>query len=161
MTEARRTKQPDYGGIFLDPVEIKYEEIDPPLRKLVRLVNSQPWIKTFGCCAGQAHHGENVSDEHRFFIGLFLDENTAGRDQLRLWLDEANRLNGSTGLRVELESVYKHPLGQGKVDGWGAYRVVTREIPRGRMALPAQTYLRMIRCLERAWERLQENGVIF
>jgi hypothetical protein len=51
-----------------------------------------------------------------------------------------------------MESVDKHPFGQGSVDGWYAYRITAHEI-QGRMnLLPGQTYLRMIKCLETAWQ---------
>jgi hypothetical protein len=116
------------------------------------LVNSPSWIRTYGCCAGPAHHGEDAGHEHQFFIGLFVDEASAGMTQLRLWLDEANRLNGSTGLRAEIEQVHKHPYGQGMVDGWNAYRVSAREIRQGKNPPAAQIYLRLIKCLESAWK---------
>jgi hypothetical protein len=142
----------DYSGIFLEPDSIRYQEIDPPLRNLIRFVNSQSWIRTYGCCAGPAHHGEDAGHEHEFFIGLFVDEASAAMTQVRLWLDEANRLNGPTGLRAAMVTVDKHPFGQGDVDGWHAYRITIYEVPRGKIALPPQAYLRMIRSLETAWQ---------
>jgi hypothetical protein len=147
-----RLEPPDYSGIFLEPDSIRYQEIDPPLRNLIRFVNSQSWIRTYGCCAGPAHHGEDAGHEHQFFIGLFIDQASAGMTQVRLWLDEANRLNGSTGLRAEIEKVHKHPYGHGMVDGWSAYRITIYEVPRGKIALPPPAYLRMIRSLETAWQ---------
>lgn len=143
---------PDYSGIFLEPEDLQYEEIDPPLRSLVRRINSESWVKTYGCCAGQAHHGENPDPEHQFFMGFFIKHERGGANRLRSWLEEANRLNGPTGLRVEVESVDKHPFGQGSVNGWYAYRLTAREIPGRMNLLTAQTYLRMIKCLETAWK---------
>jgi hypothetical protein len=145
---------PDYSGIFLEPDKIRYQEIDPPLRNLIRLINSQSWIRTYGSCAGPAHHGEGAGHEHKFFIGLFVDEPFTGIKQVRLWLDEANRLNGSTGLRAEIEPVDKHPFGQGMVDGRDAYRLTADEIRQGSNPIPPQTYLRLIKCLESAWEEV-------
>ncbi len=148
-----RMEPPDYSGIFLEPEKIRYEEIDPPLINLIRLINSQSWVKTYGCCAGHAHHGEDSDAEHQFFMGFFVNGEYGGAKRLRSWVEEANRLNGPTGLRAEVESVDKHPFGQGSVDGWYAYRITAHEI-QGRMnLLPAQTYLRMIKCLETAWEK--------
>ncbi len=144
----------DYGGITLDPHEISYEEIDPPLRSLIRLINSRPWIRTYGCCAGRAHHGEDPGDERRFFIGLFVQGDNAGISRVRSWVDEANRINGSTGLRTEAERVHKHPLGQGSVDGWVAYRLTSYQTRKRRVPVRPQAYLRMIRSLEAAWDRL-------
>ena len=149
-----KPEPPNYSGIFLEPDSIRYQEIDPPLRNLIRFVNSQIWIRTYGCCAGPAHHGEDAGPEHKFFIGLFVDEASVGMTQVRLWLEEANRLNGSTGLRAEIVPVHKHPYGQGMVDGWNAYRVSAREIRKGYNPLPPQIYLRLIKCLETAWEAL-------
>lgn len=145
---------PDYSGIFLEPDKIRYQDIDPPLRNLIRFINSQSWIRTYGSCAGPAHHGEDAGHEHKFFIGLFVDEVSAGMKQLHLWLDEANRLNGSTGLRAEIEEVDKHPFGQGMVDGWNAYRLTAEEIRPVNNPLPPQIYLRLIKCLESAWEEV-------
>jgi hypothetical protein len=153
-----KPEPPDYSGIFLEPAAIRYQEIDPPLRNLIRLVNSQSWIRTYGCCAGPAHHGEDAGHEHKFFIGLFVDEASVGMTQVRLWLDEANRLNGSTGLRAEIERVHKHPYGQGMVDGCNAYRLTAHEIRKGNNPLPPQIYLRLIKCLEIAWEGLLNAG---
>jgi len=147
-----KPEPPDYSGIFLEQDTIRYQEIDPPLRNLIRFVNCQSWIRTYGCCAGPAHHGEDAGHEHQFFIGLFVDEASAGMTQVRSWLDEANRLNGSTGLRAEIVQVHKHPFGQGMVDGWNAYRIRIYKVPRGKIALPPQAYLRMIRSLETAWQ---------
>ncbi len=149
-----KPEPPDYSGIFLESGSIRYQEIDPPLRNLIRFFNSQSWISTYGCCAGPAHHGEDAGHEHRFFIGLFVDGASAGLSQVRLWLDEANRLNGSTGLRAEIEQVHKHPYGQGMVDGWNAYCVSAHEIRKGKDPLAPQTYLRLIKSLESAWEAL-------
>ena len=149
-----KLEPPDYGGIFLDVHEIRYEKIDPPLRSLIRLINSQPWSRTYGCCAGHAHHGEDPGDEHQFFIGLFVKGDCGGIRRLRSWVDEANRINGSTGLRAEVESVHKHPFGQGMIDGWSAYRLVLHEIRKGRIFGQPQTYLRMIRSFEEAYDRL-------
>ncbi len=150
-----RMEPPDYSGIFLEPEDIKYEEIDPPLRNLVRLINSESWVKTYGCCAGQAQHGENPDPEHQFFMGFFVNHEDGGANRLRSWVEEANRLNGPTGLRAEVESVDKHPFGQGSVDGCYAYRLIAYEI-QGRMnLLPEQIYLRMIKCLEKAWESVE------
>ena len=143
---------PDYSGIFLEPNRIRYQEIDPPLRNLIRFVNGQSWIRTYGCCAGPAHHGENTGHEHNFFIGLFVNEASAGISQVQLWLDEANRLNGPTGLRAVIEGVDKHPYGQGMVDGWSAYRLSAHQIRQGDDPLPPQIYLRLIKCLEIAWK---------
>ena len=142
---------PDYSGIFLKSEQIRYEDIDPPLSRLIRLINDRPWIRTYGCCAGPAHHGESAGHEHQFFIGLMVDEASAGKIKLRGWLDEANRLNGSTGLRAEMEYVHKHPFGQGRVDGWSAYRVRAHQIRKGNTPFPPQIYLRLIKCLETAW----------
>ncbi len=145
--------RPGYGGIYLDPDKIEYEEIDPPLRNLVCLVNSQPWISTYGCCAGRAHHAEGPGGEDLFFIGLFVRAG-AGIGWLRSWVEEANRINGSTGLRTEMEYVHKHPFGQGPVDGWVAYRLTAKEIRKTQAPMQPPTYLRMIRSLEAAWARL-------
>ena len=146
-------KSPDYSGIFLEPKRIRYQDIDPPLRNLIRFVNCQQWIRTYGCCAGPAHHGEDAGPEHNFFIGLFVDEASPGINQVRSWLDQANRLNGSTGLRAEIERVDKHPYGQGTVDGWNAYRLTAHQIRKDDNPLPPQIYLRLIKCLETAWEQ--------
>ena len=54
-----------------------------------------------------------------------------------------------------MESVDKHPFGQGSVDGWYAYRIMAHEIPGKMNLLPGQTYLRMIKCLETAWETVE------
>jgi hypothetical protein len=87
-------------------------------------------------------------------MGFFVNHKYGGAKRLRSWVEEANRLNGPTGLRAEVESVDKHPFGQGSVDDWYAYRLTAHEI-RGRMnLLPGQTYLRMIKCLETAWEKV-------
>ena len=144
----------DYGGIFLESHEIRYEEIDPPLRSLIRLINSQHWVRTYGCCAGHAHHGGAHGDRHQFFIGLFASIDPSALNRLKLWVDEANRINGSTGLRAVIESVPKHPMGQGSVDGWSAYRLVLYDIRNGKISLRPQTYLRMIRSLEMSWNTL-------
>ncbi|MGD8438406.1 MAG: hypothetical protein PVJ70_12195 [Syntrophobacterales bacterium] len=153
--EMTRMEPPEYSGIFLEPEDIQYEEIDPPLSRLIRLINSESWVKTYGCCAGQAHHGESPDPEHQFFIGVFVNHEDGGANLLRSWVEEANRLNGPTGLRAEVESVDKHPFGQGSVDGWYAYRITAYEI-KGRMnLLPEQVYLRMIKCLETAWETVK------
>ena len=149
---------PDYSGIFLEPKRIRYQEIDPPLRNLIRLVNRQSWIKTYGCCAGPAHHGEDAGHKHNFFIGLFVDEASAGITQVRLWLEEANRLNGPTGLRAEIDGLDKHPYGQGVVDGWKAYRLSACQVRQGDDPLPPQIYLRLIKCLEIAWNALLNEG---
>ena len=151
-------KPPDYSGIFLTPNTIRYQEIDQPLRNLIRSVNSQKWIRTYGCCAGPAHHGEDADHEHTFFIGLFVDEASEGTTRVRVWLDEANRLNGSTGLRAESELVHKHPYGQGMVDGWNAYRIWAHETRKDDNFLPQRIYLRLITCLEIAWEALLNVG---
>ena len=143
---------PEYSGIFLEPEDIQYEEIDPPLRNLIRLINSESWVKTYGCCAGHAHHGESPDPENQLFIGFFVNHEDGGANRLRSWVEEANRLNGSTGLRAHVESVDKHPFGQGSVDGWYAYRLAAHENPGRMNLLPAQAYLRMIKCLETAWE---------
>jgi hypothetical protein len=145
---------PDYSGIYLNPRQIDYEEVDPPLRSLIRLINSQPWIRTYGCCAGHAYHGKNPAARHHFFIGVFLRADHTGMGRLRSWLDEANRINGSTGLRTEAARVHKHPLGQGRVDGWVAYRLTVYERRKRKAPMRSQTYLRMIRSLEEAWARL-------
>ncbi len=149
-----KRKFPAYGGIFLEPHQIKYEEIDPPLRRLIRLMNSQPWIRTYGSCAGHAHHRQPPEDEHQFFLGIFLEGGYGAANRLQSWVDEANRLNGSTGLRVGVESVLKHPFGQGSVAGWCAYRVAIHEIREGKVPRRPQIYLRMIKCLESAWKEL-------
>ena len=151
-----KVEPPEYGGIFLDPHKIEYEQIDPPLRNLVRLVNSQPWISTYGCCAGQAHHAEDRYGENRFFVGLFVRAGV-GIGWLGSWVEEANRINGSTGLRTEVEYIHKHPFGQGPVDGWVAYRLKVKEIRKTEAPMLPQTYLRMIRSLEAAWARLYPN----
>ncbi|MCG6918954.1 MAG: hypothetical protein LJE89_15585 [Deltaproteobacteria bacterium] len=148
-----RLEPPDYSGIFLEPDKIRYQDIDPPLRNLIRFINSQSWIRTYGSCAGPAYHGEDAGHKHKFFIGLFVDEASAGIKQVHWWLDEANRLNGSTGLRAEIEQVDKHPFGQGMVDGWNAYRLAAKEIRRGNNPLPPRIYRRLIKCLESAWEK--------
>ncbi|MEJ2427439.1 MAG: hypothetical protein P8075_00720 [Deltaproteobacteria bacterium] len=145
---------PDYSGIFLEPNRIRYQEIDPPLRNLIRLVNCQSWIRTYGCCAGPAHHGEDAGPEHNFFIGLFVNEASVGIAQVRRWLDEANRFNGSTGLRAVIDEVDKHPYGQGMVHGCKAYRLTAHRIRQGADPLPPQIYLRLIKCLEIAWEKV-------
>ena len=146
-----RLKPPDYSGIFLESEQIRYEDIDPPLSRLIRLINDKPWVKTYGCCAGPAHHRESSGHGHQFFIGLLVDEASAGTIKLRKWLDEANRINGSTGLRAEMEYLHKHPFGQGMVGGWSAYRVTAYEIRKSDTPLPPQTYLRLVKCLETAW----------
>lgn len=151
MTEV---EPPEYGGIFLDPDEIKFDEIDPQLRSLIRRINSQPWIRTYGCCAGKAHHEEDPSDEHQFFIGVLVKSDQAGTSRLQSWVEEANRINGSTGLRLEVERVHKHPFGQGSVDGWSAYRLAIREIRKRKISMRPGTYRRMIKSLEAAWNRL-------
>jgi hypothetical protein len=149
-----RMEPPGYSGIFLEPEDIQYQEIDPPLRELILRINAESWIKTYGCCAGHAHHGEDSEPEHHFFMGFFVHHEDGGAKRLQSWIEEANRLNGPTGLRAEVESVDKHPFGQGSVDDWYAYRLTAHEI-QGRMnLLPAQTYLRMIKCLETAWEKV-------
>jgi hypothetical protein len=86
-------------------------------------------------------------------MGFFVNHEYGGAKRLRSWVEEANRLNGPTGLRAEVESVDKHPFGQGSVDGWYAYRIIAHEIPGRMHLLPAQTYLRMIKCLETAWQK--------
>jgi hypothetical protein len=149
-----RLEPPDYSGIFLEPDKIRYQEIDPPLRNLIRCLNSQSWIRTYGSCAGPAHHGKDAGHEHQFFIGLFVDQASAALNQVRMWLDEANRLNGSTGLRAEIEQVDKHPFGEGMVDGWKAYRLTVYEIRQGDNPLPPQIYLRLIKSLESAWKEV-------
>jgi hypothetical protein len=93
-----------------------------------------------------------------FFVGLFVDEASGGMPPVLVWLDEANRLNGSTGLRAEVERVHKHPYGQGTVDGWSAHRIWAHEIRKSNYSLPPQVYLRLIRCLETAWEALLNAG---
>jgi hypothetical protein len=143
-----------YGAIVLDTDAIDYAEVDPPLRRLIPLMNSQLWVKTYGCCAGHAHHGENPGPEHRFFIGLFVPAQNSEVNKLRVWLEEANRLNGPTGLRAEVEYVHKHALGQGNVDGWCAYRVVVIEMEGRDVSSKEQPFKRMIRSLEMAWEAL-------
>jgi len=149
-----RMEPPDYSGIFLEPENIKYQEIDPPLRDLIRLISSESWVKTYGCCAGHAHHGEESGAEHQFFMGFFVNHEYGGADRLRSWVEEANRLNGPTGLRAEVESVDKHPFGQGSVDGWRAYRLAVQEIRVRHKPSRPQAYTRMIKCLELAWEKL-------
>jgi len=148
-----KAKQPDYSGIFLEPDDICYQEIDRPLRKLIELINGQSWIRSYGCCAGQAHHGEDAALEHQFFIGLFVDETTDGVARLSRWLEESNRLNGPTGLAAEMTKVHKHAFGQGSVDGWGAYRITAHELRRGTVHVRSQTYLRLVKCLQTAWEK--------
>ena len=151
---------PDYSGIFLEPNEIDYQRIDSPLRTLVRLINSSLWARSYGCCAGPAHHGDDPDAEHRFFIGLFIDGDNGGFSHLQCWLDEANRLNGSIGLRADAERVERHPFGHGSVDGWHAFRVGALEIRGRRLPPRTQTYARLIRCLESAWKepRLPVTG---
>ncbi|UCG11026.1 MAG: hypothetical protein JSU72_10675 [Deltaproteobacteria bacterium] len=142
------------GGIFLEPDEIDYEEIDPPLRRLIRLINTEPWIRTYGCCAGQSHHGISPGLEQHFFIGLFVSGGSLGDEYLRCWLDEANRLNGPTGFCLSLQRVHQHPFGHGNVGGNFAYRLGIHQAREdGTPALP-QTVKRLIRCLEIAWEEL-------
>jgi len=148
-----KVKQPDYSGIFLQPDEIRYQEIDRPLRKLIELINAQPWLRSYGCCAGQGHHGEDAGIEHQFFIGLFVDETANGIAHLRRWLVQSNRLNGPTGLVAEITGVDKHPFGQGSVDGWGAYRITAHEVRGVTSHLRPQRYLRLIKCLETGWEK--------
>jgi hypothetical protein len=149
-----KIEPPDYGGIFLDPDEINYEEIDRPIRNLISLMNCQPWVKTYGCCAGCAHHREDPENERRFFIGLLVEGEDSGANSLQSWVAEANRLNGPTGLSVGAERVHQHPFGQGSVDGWYAYRVEVRELRRGKIPRLPQSFLRMIKSLETAWEKL-------
>jgi hypothetical protein len=149
-----KTEFSDYSGIFLEPDRIRYQEIDPPLRNLIKCINSQSWIRTYGSCAGPAHHGEAPDHKHQFFIGLFVDQASTALNQVRMWLDEANRLNGSTGVRAEIDEVLKHPFGQGMVDGWKAYRLTANEIRQGNNPLAAQIYLRLIKSLESAWEEV-------
>lgn len=149
-----KMEPPEYSGIFLEPEEIEYQEIDPPLRKLIGLINSQSWIRTYGCCAGHAHHGEKDNEKQEFFIGLFVNNALVDLSQLHSWLDEANRLNGPTGVRAEIESVHKHPFGQGSVDGWYAYRVSVQKISGRTIVSLIQTYTRIVRCLEMAWEQI-------
>jgi hypothetical protein len=55
-------------------------------------------------------------------------------------------------LRAELEVVHKHPLGQGSVDGWCAYRVGIHKMEGRNIPAPQRVFTRMIRSLERAWE---------
>ena len=149
-----RMKPPEYSGIFLEPEQIKYQEVDPPLRNLIRLMSSQSWITTYGCCAGPAQHGEEAGHEHQFFIGLFVDGEHGGINRLYSWIQLANQLNGPTGLSLELKTVHQHPFGQGQLDGWYAHRI-TAHVLQGRMnSLPSQAHLRMIKCLETAWESL-------
>ena len=151
MTEIEHS---EYGGMALEPHNIDYEDIDPPLRHLIRLINCQPWIRTYGCCAGHAHHGDEDSEKHKFFIGLFVNGEVADLNDLRFWLVEANGINGPTGLRAEVESVHKHPFGHGSVDGWYAYRVVVQESPGRKITSLIQSYARVVRCLEVAWDKL-------
>jgi hypothetical protein len=146
------SKQPGYRGIFLEPDTLCYQEIDRPLRKLIELINAQSWLKSYGCCAGQAHHGKGAGLEHQFYIGLFVDETTDGIARLRQWLEESNRLNGPTGLVAEMTGVYKHPFGQGIVDGWAAYRI-TAHVRKDTVHVGPHTYLRLIKCLQTAWVR--------
>ena len=149
-----KMEPPEYGGIFLESDEIEYQEIDPPLRKLIGLINSQPWIRTYGCCAGQAHHLDHLNDENHFFLGLFVDDKLDGINRLQSWLEDANRLNGPTGLRAEVESVHKHPFGQGSVDGWYAYRITTHMTRSRAHSSLQQVHKRMINSLETALENL-------
>ena len=146
------SKQPNYRGIFLEPDKICYQEIDGPLRKLIELINGQSWLMSYGCCAGQAHHGTDAGLEHQFYLGLFVDETTDGVARLRRWLEEANRLNGPTGLVAEMTGVYQHPFGQGSVDGWASYRI-TAHVRKDTVHASPQTYLRLIKCLQTAWGR--------
>ena len=149
-----KMEPPKYSGIFLEPEDIEYQEIDPPLRKLIGLINSQSWLRTYGCCAGQAHHLDHPGDENQFFLGLFVEGEKGGINRLQSWLEEANRLNGPTGLRAEAESVHQHPFGQGSVDGWNAYRI-TAHVIRGRAhSSPHEAHLRMVKSLETALENL-------
>jgi hypothetical protein len=152
MAKTGDNQTPSYSGIVLEPDVIDYEEIDPPLQKLIRLINSQSWVKSYGCCAGPAHHDQDPGIEHQFFIGLFATDGVSEPSKLRFWLQEANRLNGPTGLFADLEYVQKHPLGQGSVDGWCAYRVGIHQ--RGGSDIPPaqQAFKRMIRSLETAWD---------
>ena len=147
------------GGMFVEPHQIRYAEIDPPLRKLIRLINAESWIRTYGCCAGRAHHDDTSATERQFYIGLFVDGDSAGSKRLGSWLDEANRLNGPTGLSAGLERVYKHPFGQGSVDGWYAYQLAVHEVPGRQIPLQPQAYMRMIKCLELAWKELQLDAL--
>ena len=149
-----KVEPPEYSGIFLEPDEIEYQEIDPPLRKLIGLINSLPWLRTYGCCAGSAYHGQDLGEEQRFFLGLFVEGEKNGINRLQSWLEEANRLNGPTGLRAEVESVHKHPFGQGSVDGWYAYRITTHVIRGRTYSSLSQAHLRMIKSLETALEKL-------
>ena len=144
----------DYGGIVLEAHEIKYDEIDLPLRRLVRLINSALWVKSYGCCGGPAFHGHNPDVGHQFFIGLFIDSDNDGIHRLHSWVTQANRLNGSTGLCAEVENVLKHPLGQGSVDGWLAYRLAARNVRRRQVSPGPAVFLRLITCLESAWKEL-------
>jgi hypothetical protein len=45
---------------------VPYEEIDCEVRKLVRLINECPGIRTLGCCAGHEAHGNETQID---FIG--------------------------------------------------------------------------------------------
>ena len=148
-----KMEPPEYSGIFLEPEEIEYQEIDPPLRKLINLINSKSWLRTYGCCAGQSHHLDHPGDEKQFFLGLFVEGEKDGIDRLQSWLEEANRLNGPTGLRAEAESVHQHPFGQGSVDGWYAYRITANLIRGIAHSSPPQAHLRMIKSLETALEK--------
>ncbi|MFP3870399.1 MAG: hypothetical protein ACLFVT_05905 [Syntrophobacteria bacterium] len=141
------------GGIFLDPCQIDFEAIDPPLRRLVRLINSRSWARTYGCCAGPAYHGEDPGEKHQFYIGLFVRADSAGMRHLRSWLDEANRINGSTGVRAALKSVPRHPFGQDGVAGWYACRLAIDQV-HGTTPSQQQAFLRMIKSLKIAWDTL-------
>jgi hypothetical protein len=144
------------SGMCLTRSEIDYREIDPPLRDLIHRINSQEWISTYGCCAGPAYHEKGADHTYPFYIALFVRDDPGSTERLRFWLDEGNRLNGSTGLRARLESVHQHPLGTGSVQGYSALRVVIHQI-RKNPARPAQpAFLRLVRCLEKAWETVPQ-----
>lgn len=88
-------------------------------------------------------------DGHPFFIGLFARGARAAA-RLQEWIEEANRLNGPTGLRLYLEPVERHPLGQGTVQGWNAYRIVAAPAGGKKARQEPQTFRRLIRSLESA-----------
>jgi hypothetical protein len=149
--------RPGKGGIFLEPRDIDYAEIDPPLRSLIQIINSQPWIKTYGCCAGAAFHPDGTGEKHRFYIGLLARSVTGGVDELRSWLMEANRLNGPTGLSAVTRRVSKHAFGESGTGGWYAHELEVCQSPGRIINNKREAFLRMIRCLETSWEETISN----
>jgi hypothetical protein len=61
-----------YGNMH--PDHINYNNIDPPLRKLIKEINQSSWARTIGSCAGGAWHKDK-----KCFWGYALD---SGRHNL-------------------------------------------------------------------------------